>query len=152
MKNYSEKVGGSKVKNLYQILEVKESATYDEIKKAYRRLAKKYHPDITKNDETSSVLFNEIGKAYEILSDEKKRRRYDEERTRIRKSKISETKTQSATKQNRATNQKKSEDFSDLFGQYFGFQETTDKNVEGTNKVFHTEELFHSFFNPRKKS
>lgn len=64
-------------KSLYDTLEVSSSAGTDEIKKAYRRLARKYHPDINK-EEGAEEKFKEINAAYEILSDEKKRKQYDQ--------------------------------------------------------------------------
>lgn len=63
--------------NLYTILNVSKSATQDEIKKAYRSLAKKYHPDLHPNDKDIEKKFKEITAAYKILSDEKMRARYD---------------------------------------------------------------------------
>ncbi|MDD3463637.1 MAG: DnaJ C-terminal domain-containing protein [Sulfurospirillaceae bacterium] len=64
-------------KSLYDTLGVSQDASSDEIKKAYRRLARKYHPDINK-DEGAEEKFKEINAAYEILSDEQKRRQYDQ--------------------------------------------------------------------------
>lgn len=63
--------------DLYEILEVELSASETEIKKAYRRLALRYHPDKTKGDTSAEIKFKEISSAYEILSDEKKRSDYD---------------------------------------------------------------------------
>ncbi|MBN7288425.1 DnaJ C-terminal domain-containing protein [Campylobacter curvus] len=63
--------------SLYETLGVSKGATSDEIKKAYRRLARKYHPDINK-DPGAEDKFKEINAAYEILSDEKKRAQYDQ--------------------------------------------------------------------------
>ncbi|GAA7526103.1 DnaJ family protein [Helicobacter pylori] len=64
-------------KSLYQTLDVSENASQDEIKKSYRRLARKYHPDLNKTKEAEEK-FKEINAAYEILSDEEKRRQYDQ--------------------------------------------------------------------------
>lgn len=63
-------------KSLYDTLEVAQGASADEIKKAYRKLARKYHPDINKTPEAEEK-FKEINGAYEILSDEEKRKKYD---------------------------------------------------------------------------
>jgi len=64
-------------KSLYDTLDVSQDANADEIKKAYRRLARKYHPDVNK-DAGAEEKFKEINAAYEILSDEQKRRQYDQ--------------------------------------------------------------------------
>lgn len=62
--------------SLYETLGIAKGASSDEIKKAYRKLAKEYHPDINKSPEAEEK-FKEINAAYEILSDEKKREQYD---------------------------------------------------------------------------
>jgi molecular chaperone DnaJ len=65
-------------KDLYEILGVDRNATEEEIKKAYRRLAKKYHPDLNPGDKEAEQKFKEINEAYEILSDPQKRAQYDQ--------------------------------------------------------------------------
>src|SRR6056297_967952 len=65
-------------KDYYDILGVDKDASQKEIKKAYRKLAKKYHPDMNDGDEKASDKFKEISEAYEILSDPDKRKRYDQ--------------------------------------------------------------------------
>lgn len=64
-------------KDYYKILGVDKNATDAEIKKEYRKLAKKYHPDVNQNDEVASNKFKEINEAYEVLSDKEKRKQYD---------------------------------------------------------------------------
>lgn len=64
-------------KDYYQTLGVKKDAKADEIKKAYRRLARKHHPDVNPNDKASEDKFKEVQEAYDVLSDEKKRKVFD---------------------------------------------------------------------------
>lgn len=64
-------------KDFYDILGLKDTASAAEIKKAFRTLAKKYHPDRNKGDASAEARFKELSEAYETLSDEKKRREYD---------------------------------------------------------------------------
>ena len=65
-------------RDYYEVLGVNKGATDDEIKKAYRKLARKYHPDLNKDNPEAAEKFKEIGEAYEILSDKDKRARYDQ--------------------------------------------------------------------------
>ena len=65
-------------KNYYDILGVSKKASSDEIKSAYRRLAKQYHPDLHPGDAAAAEKFKEINEAYEVLSDADKKARYDQ--------------------------------------------------------------------------
>ena len=65
-------------RDCYDVLGVTKSASKDEIKKAYRKLALKFHPDKTKGDKASEEKFKEASEAYHILSDEKRKANYDQ--------------------------------------------------------------------------
>ena len=64
-------------KDYYEILGVKRNATEQEIRQAYRRLARKYHPDVNPGDKSAEARFKEINEAHEVLSDPEKRAKYD---------------------------------------------------------------------------
>jgi len=147
------------VKDYYKILEISINATKDDIKKAFRSLAKKYHPDRNVNDENALIKFQEVNEAYEVLSNEDSRKEYDK--------KISDFKQRNSTgtnsKNNKSNNDKrKSQDRSDsienlnkYFESFFGF----DANANNINKdklknqknPIDTSNMFESFFKPHSK-
>ena len=65
-------------KDYYEVLGVDRSASAEEIKKAYRTLAKKYHPDLNQGDDSAAQKFKEINEAYQVLGDDQKRHQYDQ--------------------------------------------------------------------------
>ena len=65
-------------RDYYEVLGINKGASEDEIKKAYRRMAKQYHPDLHPGDKEAEAHFKEVGEAYEVLSDAQKKARYDQ--------------------------------------------------------------------------
>jgi len=65
-------------KDYYNILGVSRNASEREIKQAYRRLARQYHPDVNPGDKSAEAKFKEINEAHEVLSDKEKRKKYDQ--------------------------------------------------------------------------
>lgn len=65
-------------RDYYEVLGVSKTATQDELKKAYRKLARKYHPDLNKDNPEAAEKFKECNEAYSVLSDEQKRAQYDQ--------------------------------------------------------------------------
>ena len=65
-------------RDYYEVLGLQKGASEDEIKKAYRKLAKEYHPDLHPGDKEAEAKFKEVGEAYEVLSDADKRAKYDQ--------------------------------------------------------------------------
>ncbi len=75
MRDYSKKMA---FVDYYSILGVDKNASIDDIKKAYRKLARKYHPDVNPNDEQAKQRFQAVNEANEVLSDPEKRKKYDQ--------------------------------------------------------------------------
>src|SRR3981189_3364173 len=67
-----------KFQDYYEVLGSPRTATEDQIRKEYRKLARKYHPDVNPGDKSAEEKFKDINEAYEVLSDADKRRQYDQ--------------------------------------------------------------------------
>src|ERR1700749_4429943 len=65
-------------RDYYETLGVPKTATEDEIRSAFRKLARKYHPDVAKDKKAGEIKFKEINEAYEVLGDPEKRKKYDQ--------------------------------------------------------------------------
>src|ERR1700733_5090524 len=65
-------------KDYYKVLGVERGASEADIKSAYRKLARKYHPDVNPNNKKAEAQFKEVNEAYQVLSDPEKRRKYDQ--------------------------------------------------------------------------
>lgn len=133
----------SSEKNLYEILEISSSASTSTIKAAYRKLARKYHPDLNGGDFHCEIKFKEITEAYEILSDADKKKNYDILRgfySNASKAKFSEA--EKAYKENfkhhEETQQSKEDNVSNLFNDILeGFKKTTSSSRD----IFKTKQL-----------
>ncbi len=116
----------------YQILGVPRQATEEEIKKAYRKLAKKYHPDTHPGNQEYERKFREISEANSILSDAEKRKKYDEN---LQDSKQGQSRTERSTRQE--TPKAENIDFGNIhrnFEQFFGFNPDT-KDIVDEDKL-----------------
>lgn len=132
------KVGGVVIVSYYDELEIKNNATEDEIKRAYRHLAKMYHPDRHPNDASKNERFIRIAKAYEVLKDVKTRADYD---AILAKKKVN----QASIKQKEAAFTYPNSDFE----QFFGFTQNGDKIKKELKKVenpIDVSEMFERFF------
>src|SRR4051812_33387922 len=97
-------------KDLYKLLEIPTQASQDDIRKAHRRLVLKYHPDANPNDPTATERFKQVQQAYEVLSDENKRREYDKRfHTSSRRETSGRARTQEARAQGRGDSRRTEE-------------------------------------------
>ncbi|GAA4241357.1 J domain-containing protein [Winogradskyella psychrotolerans] len=107
----------------YKILGISKSATENDIKKAYRKLARKYHPDLNPNDKDAEQKFKEINEANEVLSNAENRKKYDEYGEHWQHAEEYEKAKQQEQYQRSSQSTQggySEEDFSDFFGNMFG--------------------------------
>ena len=118
-------------KDYYSILGLDRKASQQEIKKAYRKLARKYHPDVNQGDKGSADKFQEINEAHEVLSDPEKRQKYDQlgsewqhhQRTGGGREDFNWGQWQSAPDQNYTHRTVSPEEFEELFGAKGGYSD-----------------------------
>jgi len=105
----------------YKILELSKNASDKDIKKAYRKLARKYHPDLNPNDKVAEQKFKEINEAHEVLSNLENRKKYDQYGEHWQNAEAYEKAKQQQQYSTHEKHKKYSEqDFSDFFGSMFG--------------------------------
>lgn len=114
-----------KYKDYYEILGVSKSASQDEIKKAFRKLAKRYHPDTNPNNKAAEEKFKELSEAYEVLGTEEKRKKYDDMGNEVKYKNGADFDPSQAGYRNyqyqqRTQAQASENDFSDFFNAFFG--------------------------------
>lgn len=144
------------MKDYYKILNLSVNANNDEIKKAFRSLAKKYHPDRNKDDKEALRKFQEVNEAYEVLSNEESRKKYTQEMDKETNKETNSTNNKSSN--NNKKYQDKSESIENLnkyFESFFGFDAKSnninkDKLKKEKNPI-DTSKMFDSFFNINKK-
>lgn len=144
------------VTNLYSILGVKETASMEEIKKAYRVLAKKYHPDTNPNNPEADRKFKEIGDAYAILSDEKKRSEYDSKLHHEKQNQSSSFRQDGSFKGAKAKPEMNFMNFGSMFEEFMGEpfkKKQGNQTSKGKDDFLKVDEQFASFFGfmPKKK-
>lgn len=123
------------MEDYYKLLEVSRTATQAEIKKAYRRLAKKYHPDANPGNEKTAQMFTQISSAYAALSDETKKSVYDQQLAGG--SSPDDYKRTSRTQSNRAYKMSMEELFKGnnrIFENFFGFDQNGKNEFDGTDE------------------
>jgi molecular chaperone DnaJ len=109
-------------RDYYEVLEISDSASDEQIRKAYRKLARKYHPDVNPGDEEAPEKFKEVQNAYETLSDPAKKSLYDLGRNR--KSMHFRTRSRTRTWKDPKTGTTGSQTFEEVVGEFFGAAST----------------------------
>lgn len=132
----------SSEKNLYEILEVCSTASASGIKAAYRKLVRKYHPDLNGGDGICVKKFKEITEAYEILSDTEKRKNYDilrgfyKETSRTKYTEADKAYKSNQKETKKTTEERHTENFSNIFNDILeGFKKTTSSTTKQTYKT-----------------
>lgn len=147
------------MKNYYAILGVEKDASQEEIKKVYRKLAKKYHPDVNAGSSESERIFKDISEAYRTLSDESLRKKYDvqmnnagEAASRAKNQADKNTRTHSTHETYQGFDMRNMEK---NFERFFGFNPKTKEmasHEKNKNKnPIDTTDLFEKYFRTKKR-
>ena len=126
----------------YKILGISKNATESDIKKAYRKLARKHHPDLNPNNKEAENKFKEINEANEVLSNSENRKKYDDYGEHWKNAEAYESAKQQQEYQKRAqtaSGNYSEQDFSDIFGSMFGGDSSRQRSVKYRGHDFNAE-------------
>jgi DnaJ-class molecular chaperone len=141
--------------NYYEILGVKQNDNSAKIKKAYKKLALKYHPDRNSGDKSAEEKFKKITKAYEVLKDEQSRRKYDQKlANQPKQNNKRENRQQTKQRRPNGFSQGDFQDFEKEFANFFGFNPKTKEKIkkdESSKDRFNTDDLFKQYFGVNNK-
>lgn len=140
--------------NHYQALNVSHRATQQQIKQSYRQLAKELHPDRNPNDKQAELRFLQIAEAYQVLGDEAKRKKYDQQ-LQVHREKEPAAASQNAgqgTDQFSATDKESIYQSASSFEQFFGFRtDGTKAKKRPTKEPLDATSLFEDYFTGKKR-
>lgn len=144
------------MKSYYEVLGVNDDANKDEIKKAFRNLAKKYHPDKNRDNESAVKKFQEVSEAYEVLGNEDSKQEYDKKLMayRTKNSNKSQGKSRPFSSEGKSSTEANLSNLDSYFESFFGFNGKTnevDKDKMKKNKnPMDTSDIFERFFSNKK--